>query len=52
MKSLDFNHSNFLSAAELAKLGLPCLPKTPKGIAEKAKREKWVTILKRLNKAV
>lgn len=43
MKSLDFNHNAFLSAAELAKLGLSSLPKTPKGIAEKAKREKWKT---------
>lgn len=43
MKPLYFNHTTFLSAAELAKLGLPSLPKTPKGIAEKAKIEKWTT---------
>nr|WP_253341554.1 S24 family peptidase [Neisseria sp. HSC-16F19] len=30
-----------MNAAELAKLALPMLPKSPKGIAEKAQREGW-----------
>lgn len=33
--------SEYLSAAELAQLSIPSLPKTPKGISDKAKREYW-----------
>ena len=33
--------SEYLSAAELAQLSSPSLPKTPKGISDKAKREYW-----------
>ena len=33
--------SEYLSAAELAQLNIPSLPKTPKGISDKAKREYW-----------
>lgn len=33
--------NEYLSAAELAKLNIPPLPKTPKGISDKARREYW-----------
>ena len=33
--------NKYLSAAELAQLNILSLPKTPKGISDKAKRECW-----------
>ena len=33
--------NEYLSAAELAQLNILSLPKTPKGISDKAKRECW-----------